>query len=405
MANYLQDLAGGLRSAAGILNPAIQRQTFEEDDREKQVMEGRRKVAAQQIIKAAEMGAIEPEVARAQLRKLGFGDIATGPSADIVEKQRKARRDQEFRTRYAAAQTPEERRSIAMEFASPDQLIKMKTEGGFTLGPEQTRFDAEGNEVATGKGKADKAKYKERNVSYDGRTYTREISRDEGVTWEAIPGSKPVDIRKATGGADIRVSVDPGNPLAAADRTDRRQVVQQTRATDALIQDLTVFLRDLAKTPGGVGIRGAVGQPVAGVVGQINEAAGRAASKAITGASPEAVAQLRVRSQLLRGKLLPVVTNETGRYTEAERAIATEAQGALDAAQGVAQVRAGTKALIMLSVADRERGLKNLGAKPKHDLSTERGFFAQAKELKALGLNDEEAVKATKLMQTIRAQQ
>lgn len=96
MANYLQDLAFGLRSAAGVLNPDIQRQTFAADEREKQVVEQRRNLAAQQIIRAAEMGAIQPEVAKAQLQRLGFGEMPVGPDAATQARTEEIRRRREY---------------------------------------------------------------------------------------------------------------------------------------------------------------------------------------------------------------------------------------------------------------------------------------------------------------------
>lgn len=96
MANYLQDLAGGLRAAAGVLNPAIQQQNFQSDERQKQVIEQRRNLILQQAIKAVESGAMQPEQFKALAQKLGFGDIAAGPDSATQARTEEVRRRREY---------------------------------------------------------------------------------------------------------------------------------------------------------------------------------------------------------------------------------------------------------------------------------------------------------------------
>lgn len=95
--NYMMDLAQGLRAAAGVLNPDIQRQTFASDERAQAVMEQRRNLAAQQIIRAAENGAMEPEAAKIQLQRLGFGQLPVGPSLETQAKTQALKNEQGFR--------------------------------------------------------------------------------------------------------------------------------------------------------------------------------------------------------------------------------------------------------------------------------------------------------------------
>lgn len=90
--NYLADLAGGLRAAAGVLNPDIQRQTFAADEREKQVIEQRRNLVLQQAIKAVESGAMPPEQFKVLAQRLGFGDIQAGPDAPTQARMEENRR-------------------------------------------------------------------------------------------------------------------------------------------------------------------------------------------------------------------------------------------------------------------------------------------------------------------------
>jgi hypothetical protein len=91
----------------------------------------------------------------AAVREEGMDDLrAVGSLAQLQaqmqaqqEKRKTAEREAQYRTAISAAKTPEEARAIAANFASPDALLKMKTEGGFTLG--DTRYDAEGGVIAT----------------------------------------------------------------------------------------------------------------------------------------------------------------------------------------------------------------------------------------------------------------
>ena len=97
--NLLESLASGMRGAAGVLSPAAQQITLRQDEQAQQQAQQRKQVMAAQLIKAAEMGAIEPEAAQRQLQALGYGQMPVGPSMD-VQKQRQAMAEQ---ARYRAA--------------------------------------------------------------------------------------------------------------------------------------------------------------------------------------------------------------------------------------------------------------------------------------------------------------
>ena len=406
MADLLQSLAQGLRGAAGVLSPAVQQQTFQQDQRQQELaqqeMIRRRNLAAQQIIKGAEMGAIDPEAAKMQLQRLGFGEIPVGPSVETQARQTAAAREQELRRRLAAATTPEERRAVAMEFASPDRLIQATTEKPVSIGRGGALVpDGQGGWTRIEGSAEERRPLTNNRFPIGGGKVQPHISFDNGRTWEPVPGSQPIDAKAISG--STTVNINPNNPLGVTDKTDLRNVTESTRGKETLIQEMSQFIKDLENTPGAVGLRGAISQPASGVVGQVlGDKAGQLTSKAISGASQENVANLRVQAQLMRGRLLPVVTNETGRFTEAERAIATEALGALDIAQDKTQVKAASQALLQITIGDRERGYKTLGVKPKYNLSTVEGYAAQAKELEKLGLSQKQAADTVDRMIMIR---
>lgn len=60
--------------------------------------------------------------------------------------------------------------------------------------------------IPVGGAKSQDAKYKERTISPDGKNYVKQFSLDGGMTWNAIPESKPYAIRDASGGSDISLT-------------------------------------------------------------------------------------------------------------------------------------------------------------------------------------------------------
>lgn len=124
--SLLDALAGGLRGAAGVLSPVIQQQTMQQDQQREMLMEQRKNAVAQQLIKAAEMGAIQPEVAKARLQSLGFGDVPVGPGIDA--QQRRAAMEKEAAYRKALSElgpnpSQEQLTQVAGQFSGPDKTL------------------------------------------------------------------------------------------------------------------------------------------------------------------------------------------------------------------------------------------------------------------------------------------
>ena len=367
------------------------------------------------------------------LARLPGGIGVLGQLAQLEETQRVAgerKKLADFNARLAGPEfgtlgTPEI--SLPPDIAGPVQpaqpgqfdlrkALQAKVQAGL-LDPlaYQKELDAMGKPVAIGRGglavrdenapggfrqvmpgAAEKPNYKERTVSYDGKTYTKEVSRDNGVTWEKVPGSIPVDIRKATGGTDIKIDMGGSGEanVPGIGMQDKRELAKQVRQSAAAIADLTRFIANVKKTPGAIGLKGTVGVPVSGVAEQfLGQGTGETVSKAITGGSQASVREIRTQAQLLRGRLLPIATGESGRFTESERAMAGEAMAALDATQGPSQVFQASKTILQLELLAQSRAQRALGVKNRFDLSKPEGGIKQGRELKAMGFSDEETLK------------
>lgn len=67
----------------------------------------------------------------------------------------------------------------------------------------------EADGVNIGQGKPEAERYKERTISPDGQTYVKQYSQDGGQTWQQIEGTKPYDIRAASGASNVTVNGFP----------------------------------------------------------------------------------------------------------------------------------------------------------------------------------------------------
>ena len=84
-----------------------------------------------------------------QLRQVGLLAQLQARMQEQAEKQKTAQREAQYRAAIAGAKTPDEARAVAMQFAGPDALLRMKTDGGFTLAPGSQRFDSAGRPIAS----------------------------------------------------------------------------------------------------------------------------------------------------------------------------------------------------------------------------------------------------------------
>jgi len=211
---YLDELAGGLRSAAGVLNPKIQAANIEEDQKNRTLQAQQAQLLVQQLAKQVESGSIAPEKAAAALSARGINvppELLGGPSLAAQKAAGEVRRKQAFESAMTAAgNDPAKQRAVAMQFASPADLLKMKTEGGFTLG--NTRYNADGTPLVTAPEQMKKPVVGTvRKIQVGDQEVTQEYVQDG--TWKEI-GKGPKFARSVapvvvTGGASKYTNVQP----------------------------------------------------------------------------------------------------------------------------------------------------------------------------------------------------
>src|SRR3990167_5221092 len=121
MAGFLENLSLGLRGAGGILDPGVFQQQNQEQSMMAQVAERRRDMIAQQIIKAAESGAMETEVAQQKLAQLGYGGMSVGPTEETKAKKVALENNVLFRRAAIEARGDEDKLAdAAMTYGKPE---------------------------------------------------------------------------------------------------------------------------------------------------------------------------------------------------------------------------------------------------------------------------------------------
>lgn len=127
---FLESLASGLRGAGSVLSQDVYQNNLQDDRARQQELERRRTMVAQQVIRSAESGAMPPGAAQETLRKLGYGELPVGLSAEGQARQDAMKQRQEMAQRQALlredlANLPEEDRS------NPAVLANRFTKHGF----------------------------------------------------------------------------------------------------------------------------------------------------------------------------------------------------------------------------------------------------------------------------------
>jgi hypothetical protein len=132
--SYLADLSMGLRQAGRVLSPTVSDQVSSIEGRQEAAQNAKWQMAAQQVIKGIETGAIDKTQGQAALEKLGFGGVEVGPSPETLARveavkkaQIEAARMDAFRSELAALppDAPSSAAmSIASKYASPDHILQ-----------------------------------------------------------------------------------------------------------------------------------------------------------------------------------------------------------------------------------------------------------------------------------------
>lgn len=103
---YLDSLAGGLRAAAGIMSPEIQKQTAEEDQRNNLLRAQQAQMLVQSLQQQVANGSISPEQAAQGAQSLGVNvpaQVIGGPSIEAQAKRQALDNEMGFRQAVAAS--------------------------------------------------------------------------------------------------------------------------------------------------------------------------------------------------------------------------------------------------------------------------------------------------------------
>ena len=153
-------------------------------------------------------------------------------------------------------------------------------------------------------------------------------------------------------------------------------------------------LSQMSELPNSIGVPGLVAEKLGGLLGQIPEAGPeleRAFTKAVTGASPEQNKAMRSAFIDTSAAMLQAITGEeSGRYTEQERALANEALGALKLTSTLPTARAGFIRGLQITLASQRREQRNAG-QPIEDISTREGIMALGERLVKTGMSEADA--------------
>jgi len=169
------------------------------------------------------------------------------------------------------------------------------------------------------------------------------------------------------------------------------------------IANISETMRELESAASAGGLSGLAIEKIGGFLGQFSKAAEEGFAKLLGDATPQEVQAIRTRSRAIVAQMLSEITGEeSGRFTEQERAIAEQALKTLDPNASPTQIRSALAVGLELRLLSRDRQLTIAGVASKFDLDTKEGFNAKGADLQKLGLKNEEIVPILKRMRLQR---
>lgn len=199
--------------------------------------------------------------------------------------------------------------------------------------------------------------------------------------------------------------------VASATTTARLIAKRREDATEkqATIQTEIVNIADAlnkaqSDTGGDItGMRALLAQRVGGLLGQISPDLETGFSTILGGATPEQVAAFQVQVRTIIAQNIETISGEeSGRFSEMERAITELAVQASRPGASQAQVTAALSALLKFKIIMRDFQLIRSGRMPKNDLTTREGRAALIGELRPMGLSDDDLVNLVRRMLLVR---
>ncbi len=173
----------------------------------------------------------------------------------------------------------------------------------------------------------------------------------------------------------------------------RAEAGRKARAAAARISSFADLLDDFQRAgPGAAGFRGGVASFGAGLLSQLNRGLGEGFSQFVAGVDQDQLQNIRSKARSVIGSSITEFSGEeSGRFSEPERALAEKALQLLEGEASFEQIRAALGVGVQLAVLAEERELREAGAPIRLDLDKQDGQREMVSELIGFGLTPAEA--------------
>jgi hypothetical protein len=187
--------------------------------------------------------------------------------------------------------------------------------------------------------------------------------------------------------------------FGAPGEKERRGAAEISRAIagrKTQISDLLGQMKELG--PGAAGVRASIARWSSGLLGQLNRDLGQNVAKLISNATTEELQQLHVSARALIASSIQQLTGEeSGRITEAERQLASQALALLEPEASFDQIVAAAEMLSILTELQFERAKVVSGAEPMK-LESDEDIIREGARLRSQNLSVESSVRAIEML-------
>lgn len=255
--------------------------------------------------------------------------------------------------------------------------------GQKVLSPGQELFDAEGNRLGrvplapTTLGPGEQLQ--DPNT---GRALTTtqpsivELGPQEQAVRISPQGAETLATNPAVRGPQVVVN-EPN--VGSKAREEANEASQRLAAKASTIQEMVTTLQRVG--PGAVGVRGAVTAELGGFLSQINEGLGQFTAQGISGARLEDVQEFQTQATEFVARSITLLSGEeSGRFTEPERAITETATALKNMRRGYPQTLGALHQLWKTTLIMQDVEARIGGQAEKYDLETEEGRRGWATE-------------------------
>lgn len=224
-------------------------------------------------------------------------------------------------------------------------------------------------------------------VSFDGKDPVIQIQDPKTLKWvQAPPGAQ-----------SFTKSLQAGNvgDLTGLNKKAVSDLSEAAFDYGHNISSMASLLGRLNKSPGALGVRGALGEKIGGYAGQISKGFGDQVTEGITGAKVKDVTQARIDAQSIVAQQISAITGDTsGRFTTKEQAIARQITRLMEVDASPEQINASLEQLMTIQVMSQERDSLKLGKPPSVDFTNRDSVEAFKRRLQKLGFSREGIIDA-----------